>query len=62
MTLDELLDDEFTFTHSAGVVENKASFVARVMAACMPPPELEFTDEDIRIRGSLVLWQTRSHR
>lgn len=60
--LNALLDDEFTFTHATGLVENKAAFVARLMAARMPPADLEFTDEDIRMRGNVVLWQTQSHR
>jgi ketosteroid isomerase-like protein len=63
--LEELLADGFVFIHSTGVLERRADFIARSVAAAQAaaPNDVEFLEDDIRVyNGDTVVWITESRR
>jgi Domain of unknown function (DUF4440) len=63
--LEELLADGFVFIHSTGVMERRADFITRSVAAAQAnaPNDVEFLEDDIRVyNGNTVVWVTRSRR
>ena len=53
--LEELTDEALTYGHSTGVVEDRTTFIANVLAGKSPFSQIEFQDPVITVRGN-VAW------
>jgi hypothetical protein len=54
-TLDQLLDDGLTYTHSSGIVDTKASYLAGVRDKVWEYKNIARENERVVVRGSCAL-------
>jgi len=54
-TLDVLLDDELTYTHSSGVIDRKQSYLKGIREKLWDYRDINTSDERIVIRGDAAL-------